>query len=64
MLEGKTPGDANVPGDPPKPLGGGSHRFGTLITGHDVFYLSLYALDVIIIMLVLALGRFRNKEVC
>jgi len=37
---------------------------GTLVTGHDVLLLTLYALDVIVIMLLLALWRFRTKEVC
>jgi len=35
---------------------------GTLVSGHDVFILSLYALDFVILMLVLALWRFRTKE--
>ena len=35
---------------------------GTLISGKDVALLSLYALDFVVLMLVLALWRFRNKE--
>jgi ABC-type transport system involved in multi-copper enzyme maturation permease subunit len=35
---------------------------GTLTRASDVGFLTLYALDVIIIMLILALWRFRNKE--
>jgi ABC-type transport system involved in multi-copper enzyme maturation permease subunit len=35
---------------------------GTLLRASDVGFLSLYALDVIIIMLLLALWRFRTKE--
>jgi hypothetical protein len=35
---------------------------GTLITAKDVVFLSLYAADVVIIMLWLAMWRFRTKE--
>jgi hypothetical protein len=35
---------------------------GTLIHGTDVLWLSLYAADFVIIMLLLALWRFRTKE--
>jgi len=35
---------------------------GSLISGRDVLFLSLYALDFVAIMLLLALWRFRTKE--
>lgn len=35
---------------------------GTLVSGHDVLLLSLYALDFVVLMLGLALWRFRTKE--
>jgi Cu-processing system permease protein len=35
---------------------------GTLVSGHDVLLLSFYALDFVILMLGLALWRFRTKE--
>jgi ABC-type transport system involved in multi-copper enzyme maturation permease subunit len=35
---------------------------GTLIERRDVFFLSLYALDFVVIVLLLALWRFRTKE--
>jgi ABC-type transport system involved in multi-copper enzyme maturation permease subunit len=35
---------------------------GTLITGHDVLLRSLYAFDFVAVMLLLALWRFRTKE--
>jgi ABC-type transport system involved in multi-copper enzyme maturation permease subunit len=35
---------------------------GTLVDGRDVAFLSLYALDFVVIMLLLALWRFRRKE--
>jgi len=35
---------------------------GTLISGHDVLLLTLYALDFIVLMLALALWRFRTQE--
>lgn len=35
---------------------------GTLMHAHDVVLLSLYALDIVVIMLLLALWRFRHKE--
>jgi ABC-type transport system involved in multi-copper enzyme maturation permease subunit len=37
---------------------------GELMNGHDVFFLTLYALDFIVLMLLLAWWRFRSKEVC
>ncbi len=37
---------------------------GDLMNGSDVFYLTLYALDSIVLMLLLAWWRFRTKEVC
>ena len=35
---------------------------GTLVNGRDVAFLSLYALDFVVLMLLLALWRFRRKE--
>jgi ABC-type transport system involved in multi-copper enzyme maturation permease subunit len=35
---------------------------GTLVNGRDVAFLTLYALDFVLIMLLLALWRFRHKE--
>jgi hypothetical protein len=35
---------------------------GTLMNIKDVLFLSLYAADVVIIMLLLAMWRFRTKE--
>ncbi len=35
---------------------------GTLVSGHDIVLLSLYAVDFVVLMLVLALWRFRTKE--
>jgi ABC-type transport system involved in multi-copper enzyme maturation permease subunit len=37
---------------------------GSMMKGADVCYLTLYALDFIILMLLLAWWRFRTKEVC
>jgi ABC-type transport system involved in multi-copper enzyme maturation permease subunit len=37
---------------------------GSLIDGTDVIYLTLYALDFVILMLLLAWWRFQSKEVC
>jgi ABC-type transport system involved in multi-copper enzyme maturation permease subunit len=37
---------------------------GSILNGNDVLLLSLYALDFIILMLLLAWWRFQNKEVC
>ncbi len=37
---------------------------GDLMDGHDVFMLILYALDFIVLMLLLAWWRFQRKEVC
>jgi hypothetical protein len=37
---------------------------GSLVKGDDVAFLSLYALDFIVLMLLLAWWRFRTKEVC
>jgi ABC-type transport system involved in multi-copper enzyme maturation permease subunit len=37
---------------------------GDLMNGHDVILLTLYALDFVILMLLLAWWRFQRKEVC
>jgi ABC-type transport system involved in multi-copper enzyme maturation permease subunit len=37
---------------------------GSLVNGSDVIYLTLYALDFVILMLLLAWWRFQSKEVC
>jgi ABC-type transport system involved in multi-copper enzyme maturation permease subunit len=37
---------------------------GTIMDGHDVFLLTLYAADFVILMLLLAWWRFQTKEVC
>jgi ABC-type transport system involved in multi-copper enzyme maturation permease subunit len=37
---------------------------GSLLSGHDVFLLSLYAADFVVLMLLLAWWRFQTKEVC
>ena len=37
---------------------------GSIMKGSDVLYLTLYALDFIVLMLLLAWWRFRTKEVC
>jgi ABC-type transport system involved in multi-copper enzyme maturation permease subunit len=37
---------------------------GSLLSGHDVFLLTLYAADFIVLMLLLAWWRFQTKEVC
>jgi ABC-type transport system involved in multi-copper enzyme maturation permease subunit len=37
---------------------------GSLMSGHDVFLLTLYAADFVVLMLLLAWWRFQTKEVC
>jgi hypothetical protein len=37
---------------------------GTIMDGHDVFLLTLYAADFVVLMLLLAWWRFQTKEVC
>ncbi len=37
---------------------------GSLLSGHDVFLLTLYAADFVVLMLLLAWWRFQTKEVC
>jgi hypothetical protein len=37
---------------------------GSIMKGSDVLYLTLYALDFVVLMLLLAWWRFRTKEVC
>jgi len=37
---------------------------GSIMKASDVGYLTLYALDFVVLMLLLAWWRFRSKEVC
>ena len=37
---------------------------GSILNGNDVLLLTLYALDFVILMLLLAWWRFQRKEVC
>lgn len=37
---------------------------GSLMSGHDVILLTLYAMDFVVLMLLLAWWRFQTKEVC